>query len=384
MTAGGVSRLEIVRASEEHAEALAEFIREVWTPSATAESVLSGRAAGAAANVAEPGVPPPTWLAIRQSRVVGHVTTIPVRFWDGEKSWPAYWIKGLMVLPEFRGGPIGYSVLKAAGKALPLTGSLAVAPEARRLFEGLGYSAFGAVTNWIQPVAPHRILRTIDPEHPGLGRVPSWLPTLLRINRAFPVGTAMAWLAGGGMRLLQAATRMPGTRLSIGIGSGVEPSQLGAIWEAMRSDVRAGVARDPAYLLSRFPTPPYRWIVARDAGRTVGVAVLRPPGGSADPRLGDLRLAVLADILYCPRRPDVGLALLGGLARSAREVGADAITAMTPVPALASLLRRQLYLPLSGSVHFLLRDTRGLSRGFSPNLSDWWITRGDGAADETF
>lgn len=123
--------------------------------------MVRSRAAAASRNLAEPGAPPPTWIAIQDGRVLGFVTTIPVRFWDGETSLPAYWIKGLMVLPEYRQGPIGYAVLKAAVAALPRTGSLAVAAPARRLFTALGYTDLGAVSNWIRPLAAHRILANL-------------------------------------------------------------------------------------------------------------------------------------------------------------------------------------------------------------------------------
>ena len=174
-------RLEVVRAEDRHADLLAEFIRQVWDPTATAESVLASRNDGAAHNVAEPGMAPPTWIAIQQDKIIGYVTTIPIRLWDGAAEWPAYWIKGLMVLPEFRGGPIGYLLLKAAAAQLNRTGGLAVAAPARRLFEALGYRDLGAVPNYVRPVAPHRILNRIDPAALGLNRLPAWTGAALRV-----------------------------------------------------------------------------------------------------------------------------------------------------------------------------------------------------------
>ena len=100
------AKLEIVPVQNYHAEALAAFIRLVWNPAASAASVLAARAAGAQHNVAEPGVAPPTWIAIRSGQVLGYVTTLSVRFSNGTHDWPGYWIKGLMVLPEFQSGPI--------------------------------------------------------------------------------------------------------------------------------------------------------------------------------------------------------------------------------------------------------------------------------------
>jgi GNAT superfamily N-acetyltransferase len=151
-------KLEIVCVEEAHAEALAAFIRAVWNPAATATSVLAARAVGARHNVAEPGVAPPTWIALRAGQVLGYVSTLSARFSNGTRDWPGYWLKGLMVLPEFQSGPIGYHVLKAATDALPLSGGLAVAPAARRLFTALGYKDCGAIDNWLRPLRPARIL----------------------------------------------------------------------------------------------------------------------------------------------------------------------------------------------------------------------------------
>ena len=123
MANAGGSRLEVIRADDANAAQIAEFIQLVWDGTATPESVVAARAEGAKRNTVEPGVAPPTYIALQAGRVLGYVTSIPIRLWDGERDWGAYWIKGLMVHPEFRNGPIGYLLLKAATKladALPV------------------------------------------------------------------------------------------------------------------------------------------------------------------------------------------------------------------------------------------------------------------------
>jgi len=101
------SRSEVIRVEERHLPLLAEFVRAVWDPHATAERLGEARAGLAAANPAAPGEPPPTFLFLRDGRPVGHLTTIPARVAVGGREHPAHWMKGFWVLPEHRNGPVG-------------------------------------------------------------------------------------------------------------------------------------------------------------------------------------------------------------------------------------------------------------------------------------
>lgn len=382
------ARLEIVPADERHAEPIAEFLRQVWNPGATPESVVAARREAARLNVAEPGTPPPTWIALQGGHCLGYVTTIPIRLWDGTRDWPAYWIKGLMVLPEFRGGPIGYLVLKAAAAALPRTGGLAVAAPARRLFEALGYTDLGAIRNYVRPLAPHRILQRIDPVGLGLSQLPGWAGPALGFARKSGLGTAGGWVGGMALRATAALSRIPALTLSAGEFDPTERAgELDSLWQEARGELRSAVARDAQYLLPRYrrgPESPYIWLAARARHRLAGVALLRRPSAEGDERLKGIRVATLADILYRPGDTAAGLAVLGAVERSARALGAEAIVAMAASAVLGRLLRRQWYIPLAGNVHFLFRDTAATVSPFATDLADWWIARGDGSADEVF
>jgi hypothetical protein len=386
--AGGAPRLEVLRAEDRHAAEIADFIRQIWDPRATAEAVVAARQQEAARNVAEPGVAPPTWIALQAGRVLGYVTTIPIRLWAGERDWPAYWIKGLMVLPECRGGPVGYLVLKAAVASLPRTGALAVAPPALRLFAALGYTDLGPVPNWIRPIAPHRILRRLDTASLGLSQLPRWAPRAVRLAQTTGLGAVAGWAGGVALRAAAGALRLPGTGLAAGpFEPAASVEELEPLWLAARRGFPTGVVRDARYLVHRYGAGkdgPYLWQSVRDRDTLAGVAILRRPRTEGDERLKGIRVAALADILYPTDRPAVGLALLGAVERAARAVAADAILASCSAPGLQSALRRQCYLPLSGNVHLLLRDITGERTGLGTALSDWWLTRGDGLADEVF
>lgn len=378
-------RLEVIRAEDQHADVLATFIQAVWDPSATTASVIASRAKGAAANVAEPGVAPPTWIALQAGRVLGYVTTIPIRLWDGQQDWAGYWIKGLMVLPEFRSGPIGYLVLKAAAQTLPLSGGLAVAPAARKLFTALGYTDCGVIPNWIRPLRPGRMFQRLDLEQLGLSRLPKGAPTVLRLGRASGLGALGGWIGGGALRLY-AGIRRTG---SGGYRTGpFDPSrgqtEIDELWCQITASFPSAVVRDAAYLVPRYPAADsanYRWIEARQNGQLRGIAVLRIPRENGDERLRGIRVATLADLLFPPGQPEVGRALLGGVERAARALEADAVLASSPARVVTAELRGQCYLPLGGTVHLLWRQT-GSESQLATTVSDWWLQRGDGGADD--
>src|SRR5439155_21678415 len=117
-----------------------------WGLEVGAGGVLAGWPRAASENRAAPGEVPPVAIVLDGSRVLGYCGSIPHRLWDGVAERPAYWVKGLMVLPEYSRGPIGFLVVKQLATQLTRATALVVAPAARRLFSALGYTDLGAVT----------------------------------------------------------------------------------------------------------------------------------------------------------------------------------------------------------------------------------------------
>src|SRR5262249_47042113 len=124
------------------------------------------------------------------------------------------------------------------------------------------------------------------------------------------------------------------------------------------------------------------WLVARDSQGLAGLAIFRTPRSDLDERLAGIRLATLADILYPTDRPEAGLALCGAVEDAARKSHADGIVAMASSPRCIALLRRQWHLPIGASVHFLFRNSHPASPSFGAALTEWWLQRGDGGADD--
>jgi len=388
------SRIQAVVATDEHADAIATFYRETWGEPVTADSILAGRRSAAADNVAAPGEVPPVAIVLEGDRVIGHYASIPYRIWDGVTESPAHWIKGLMVVPEYRNGPVGFLVVKTLTAQLPLATALVVAPAARRLLSAFGYSDLGAIPNYVRPLRPGRLARRLDVAElaPAL---PRWVSAGVGVAQRVGLAGLAGGAAGIALDLIATATRRPAARLDIECAS--EPpsgEELDEVWERARSTFAASPVRNGRYLRWRYHAAatgdPYTFVSVRDGARLVGVAVLRRPRAISDRRLHGLRVATISDVVFPSRRAEVGLALLGGVERAARAAGADAILCTTSQSALGRLLRRQAYLCLPGNVHFLLRDGRGEGRGgtgaarWPQDLASWGLARGDGDADEVF
>ena len=383
-------RITVALARDDHAEALAAFYRVTWDPGATPETVMAARRAAANDNLAVPGEVPPTAVVLEGDRVIGHCGSIPQRLWDGASERPAYWVKGLMVLPEFRNGPVGFLVLKELARHLPCSTSMLFAPAARRLLTALGYTEVGAVPNFVRALRPGAMARELDLEVLTSGGLPRWVARGISTARRSGLAAIAATGAGFVMDVAAAGARLGGARVEVQVGASPAREELDRLWERARSGIAAGQVRDGRYLLWRFANVTkaadgdlYVFVSVRHDGDLLGTAVVRRPRTTGDPRLGAVRVAALADVVYPPERRAVGLALVGAVERAASGLGADAVLASSGHPVLASVLRRQVYVRLAGNIHFFVRDITDGAR-WPVATTSWWLSRGDGESDATF
>jgi GNAT superfamily N-acetyltransferase len=384
--AGGDSA-RVVCVDEAAIGALAAFYSEAWGEPVSPETVRRNRAAAAEANPAAPGRVPPAFLFMAEGRPVGHLGTIPVRLRLAGTESPAHWLKGLMVLPERQNGPVGFFLLREATRECATAMALVVELAARRLYTAHGFADLGALPNGMKLLAPAHVLERLDLAAIGLP-LPPWVVRLAGVARWPP-------MAAAGGALLAAATGLWTAVRGGGIGSrggeGVAelPSRadLDRLWDRIRDAIPAAVVRDGAYLERRYGgrrARDYLAVPVFDASRALAaLAIVRRPRASGDRRLNGIRVAVLADLLYSPAVPALGLAALAGAEKAARAAGADALLATATDERVRALLRRRAYLDLPGNVHFMARvpDAGGDAL---PRLGEWWLTRGDSEADEVF
>lgn len=377
--------IQLARASDRHDAALAEFFRATWNDQATAETVRNARRFSAATNPVSPGEEPPSFLLLKEGRILGYVGTIPIRIWSAGRESPAHWVKGFWVLPEFRNGPIGFLVLRDALRNLGCSMALTVLPVVIGLSVSLGFADLGAIPNLIRVLRPASLARRIRLQEVGFGRLPGWL--LKAAVFAQRVGLASAAGMGAEAVARLAILVRGGYPTSLAIDSTVpEASDMDALWQRARATLAASLVRDARYLIWRYlrgQAAEYRFVCVRKGRELVSLAVVRRPRADGDPRLNGAKVATVAEWIFPLDDPPAGLAALAGAESVARELGADALLCSASHGGALSLLRRRAYLPAPANVHLLTRD-RSKSCGLSAALSDWWITRGDANADEVF
>jgi GNAT superfamily N-acetyltransferase len=365
-----------------HLSALTTFYRDIWDPAATEQSVACARAEGAARNPVAPGAEAPTFLFLKGDTILGHLSTIPVQLWTGSAQRPAFWFIGFMVRPEHRNGPVGALLLREAVKQLELTLSLTVALPSVRLFRAVGFTDLGLVPNAIRILRAGRVLRRLDLAAVGIDGLPRLVRAAIDVARRpvlAPVAGAMGQL--GLDALAFARSWWPAGTASANEG---KAGSADSLWAEARTGMGLVAARDEAYLARRYDvTGPYRAVSLHEAGRLSGVAYVREPRAEGDARLRGIKVATLSDIVFPPDKPGLGLRLLRGAERVARELGADALLASQSHRAIRPLLRRRGYVGAGGNLRFLVRDARGELPGATV-LEDWWVSRGDMNADSVF
>jgi predicted N-acetyltransferase YhbS len=380
-------QVEVVRANDAHDSALAEFYRAVWDRDATEESVRSGRKQAAAANPVERGAESPRFVFLRDGQVLGHIGTIPARFWNGAEECAGAWFKGFMVLPEHRNGPVGFTVLKEAIRQSGISAVLTVALPSRRLFAALGFVDHGPVPNHLLVLRPGKVLGALDVAALGMGDSASGVGRLVRLAQRLRLAHATGVVAGVGFALWKGLRGFGARRATIHTGASVAtPDEITALWLRARESLAAAQVRDADYLIWRFAAPPadtYEFAAVRERGALAGIAVVRRPREDGDPRLRGIKVATLSDILFDPTRPDIGMATLRAAEHIARRMGADAMLCTASHAVLAAALRRRAFVRLSGNVHFMLRDP-GNEKKWPVELERWWITRGDAESDGVF
>lgn len=377
-------RVEVVEYSPRLAGALAEFVRKVWDPSATAESVTAGRARVAATNPGCVDGRIPTVLLTYDDHVVGHLTSIPERLRIGGREVPVAWTAGFHVLPEHRNGPVGVMVAKEMARVQPASMCTTVLDGPLRIFTAMGWKHVGTVPNQLFVVDGAAVAGRLDLATIGLkGR-------LLGLARAAQrLGLASLGGAVAGLLIRARAATAPRARgLALSACDAAEwvgIADADGAWARAAAGVTAGLVRDAARIRWRFASQPGRYLVveARERGTLLGWAILKRPTGASDDRLRGMRIAPIVDLLFPPERLDVAAALIdGAIAVVRRERLAHAVIASTPHRATRECLRRAGFVTNGGNLHLVVHPS--LLPDPAPAFEEWWHARGDGDADQSF
>lgn len=380
-----MSSLQIVPAIDVPAEALAAFFRAVWDKSATAESVDKGRQSSAAMNVVDPGAPLPGIAAVREGVVIGYCSSMPYPLWRDGQTVPAYCAKGLMVLPEWRQGPLGFHLAKALTETLPRAAAIAVAAPAVRIFTAIGMRDYGVLPNQLFPLRPGRIAQRLSPATLGLSDGAGFAATALRgMQRIGLAGLGAA--LGGALLALWQSWRDRDAREPAMLWERPAAKALDGLADRLGTQVAAGQSRSGDAVLARyFPTSnntPYVFLRSDKGDDMEGWLALRRPRLESDPRLRGLRVATVVDLFCDLANQECLQSLLRGAEIHARSMGADVLLASASHRHHRAAMRRRGWLNRGGTLHFLYKPAP--NEAWPASLGDWWLQRGDGLGDESF
>lgn len=376
---------KIRRLGEADVESIAEFIRATaWNPAATPESTRAELRSTAAENPFDPGKGPPTVGVFVGTRLVGYVTSIPTRFWNGRELAAAHWLKGYSVLEEYRHGPIAYLLLKEMLKHVGLTASMPATLAPRRLSEALGMRDLGAVRNYIEPLRPARMLRQLDLGRLDLKGLPAAVSIAIKLARIPLLADAIGALIALGVNVLRLPGAWAGRELTPQLTERLPgESALDSLWARAQRTPGCSATRSGAYLRWRYERGAnghYCFASVWRGNDLVGLAVLAHPLRLDDSRLAGLGIGSVVDLVLDPDCPGALHRVLGVARRWGRSANYDALLLTASHSALRGPLRRSGYVPMPGNIHLMLRDP-GATHGMSTDIGAWMVTRGDAWSD---
>jgi hypothetical protein len=378
--------LSVRRLGEEDAASIAEFFRAAaWDPNATPEGAREMFRTLAAGNPFEPGTGPPTVGVFIGARLVGFVTSIPTRFWNGKEYIAAHWLKGYTVLEEYRNGLTAYLLLKEMMKHVGLAASMPASLPARQLSTALGMRDLGPVRDYIEPLRPARILRKLDIgrfEH--LNALPHAASVAVKVAKIAPFGHVIGALITLGLTALRLPSMVSGRRLTTLLEERLPgEAVLDRLWAAAQLAQIHSAMRSGAYLHWRYARGAQARYCFASAWRgedIVGLAVLAHPQRPDDSRIGGLALGSVVDLVLDPTCPGALPCVLRVARRWARSANYDALLLTASHGSLRGPLLKTGYLKMPGNLHLLLRDPGG-KYGLTTNLNAWMVTRGDAWGD---
>ena len=375
--------LGVERVGPQHDAVLAVLFEQAWGQQGSAESISAWRKREARDNPISDGDEPPKWVFLKDGVAIGYLGSIPAKMRVRADEFPAHWLKGLWVAPEFRAGPVGSMLLERALEDVGPAAASVVSLPARRLFHSLGVTDRGLFFNRLRIIDPVRLLSRLDLSKLDLEnisgtavrglRLLQWTRTASIVGLALAIGFSLVRRVNG--------RPSPGVRLTRGWNS-VAESDLDRIWESAKNTVSAASLRDGKRILWRYSGEPYEIVVVWREETPLAWAILRQPKESPDARLAGLSIASLSDLFFPVDQPELGLSLLAAVEELARDLSADAILCSGTHARLENLLARSAYVRVPGNLHMMARDH---DQGqFKPPLHEWWLTRGDARSDDVF
>jgi hypothetical protein len=370
-----------------NARAFHEFCRVIWPGSA--QKIVPEQVIPASQSNTGPASSPdaPTFVFLKDEKIVGHVTTIPVRLSVPSGVKAAHWIVGFMVLPEHRSGLVGPLLIKEVNRALDCAMSLHVEPPVLRILTGLKWVHKGVLPQYLRVMNARGVLGNIQPS------------TVDAVSAEGRSSFLRPYLKSRCVRLIGSAGLALGQRLWLGMNCLARPKPIQAdiqweetfddsythLWQSVAEQLGAALVRDRAALETRYGEKigGYRLLTCRRDEKLHGYCIVKFKQFVNDRRMGDMKLGTIVDCLYDPRESSVLHGLIAHVVQWARQEKVDALLCTASLKSLGQELLRNGFLKIRGNLHFAYHSRFPLELE-KISLDDWHLMRGDSDADQNF
>lgn len=363
------------------AEGLADFIKMVWDPSATRESIIRDRQREYQENPFSSEGGMPLALLADGDKVVGHVKSTPCKVWASGRESLAFWNSGLHLLDECRGKGLGRALPQKIIDTLPLVTGFFVVEQQLRTHKKMGWSVVGKIPEYINILNPKHFFRMIDLS--SIAQMPEALKKLTR-NSYSPLRVIAPYLFSAVMGCFKIYNCITTgwSEKSVGTLEIVDSfdQRVDALWEKSKQFISCAQVRNSGYMNWQFNSR-NGWIKAIYIGEgdVQGYAILSIKSFEKGHRLSGLKVFSIIDILWDLSRTSILTSMLSLIEDYARKQGADVLLCSIANQDAHKRLYRNGFLKIPGTVYFAFH-AKDDSLDLSPSIDDWFFTRGDADA----
>jgi hypothetical protein len=284
---------------------------------------------------------------------------------------------------------VGPLLIKEVNRSLDCALSLFVEPPVLRILTGLKWVHKGVLPQYLRILNARGVSRNLQlsgvkalTSHTGdtTGAAPlRFVESFIRVLGGWGLAVGQAIWVG-----LTLVTR-PGSD-SVDVREEKEfDDSYNQLWQTVRGQFGACLARDQKYLQERFGRHPgrYRVLGCRRENRLLGYCIVKIKQFSNDSRMGNMKVGSIVDCLFDPSAPAAFQTLLDVVLKMCARDGVHAVLCTASHAAVRRLLRSNGFLAIPGNLNFAYHNRTTVPLQ-DITLEAWHLMRGDSDADQNF
>lgn len=358
---------------------LVEFLRRVWDKDLTEANFEARLKKNMSENPFAKDGGFPIAIAVKNDQIIGHHAGTPVHLWVNGKELLSYWLAGLHVLPEGRKQGVA-KALQNKTNQLPLTTSFWVIEATLRVKNALGWTVVGKIPEYIKVLDPKKLSDSIEFNKSHQ----------LRLDRKQAIQKLFLDKNSPGNFLFKSIINIQNFVYSAFLSRRAMQYRISQVqhfdiridqlWERNQNSLKFAQVRKSDYLNWQFKHES-GWIkiIAENDSGIAGYAILSLKKIQKVNYFMGVRALSIIDIFWDFTQPEAYWDLLRYVQNMGIENNATALICSINNKQARSILKRNGYFRIPGTVYFGFH-CNDPKLSLSPNMNDWFITRGDGDA----